>query len=532
MTFLGFTFRDASPPVAAAGPTAAQSHRRIAIALVGLGWIGLLAIFHDTAAAMVRTWYGAAAYNHGFLIFPIVGLLIWERRHSLARLRPRPSALGLAMLAGGAILWLMGQFSHVLFVREVALVAMLQAMWLAVLGPAMTRAAFFPLFYMYFAIPFGYELVPRMQDFTAAFATRALQLSGIAVLKNGIFIATPTGLFEVAEACSGLRFLIAMVALGVLFTNMAYKSWWRRGLFLALAIVVPVIANGIRAYGIIMLAYLTDNRFAAGVDHIVYGWIFFTLVMLVLLGIGVTFQDRPRLGWTGPGPRLEETPVAAPPHAGALVAMAFAALLIAGAAPAFDAYIERSTEGPAAVTLAPPEVAAPWRRVAGTNDSWQPRFVGVDAQIAETYVSQAQRVVHLYIGYYAHQREGKKLVAYGNDIAGRKVWTRASGGGATVSIEGKPVTVSSSRLVSRPGHERLVWHWYWIGGRFTANPYVAKLLELKQKLVGGSPGAAVIAVGGDIEGSQSSTAAVLQDFLDHLRLTGVSLGAGTRARRG
>jgi exosortase/archaeosortase family protein len=110
---------------------------------------------------------------------------------------------------------------------------------------------------------------------------------------HGFFIDTPVGRFEVAEACSGVKFLIAMIALGTLVAHLCFRSWTRRAVFMAACVVVPILANGVRAWGTIYVAQSRGVEFAAGFDHIVYGWIFFAIVMAVLLGAASPFFDRP-----------------------------------------------------------------------------------------------------------------------------------------------------------------------------------------------------------------------------------------------
>ena len=150
----------------------------------------------------------------------------------------------------------------------------------------------FPLGYALFLVPFGDEIVPLLQSITASLAVALTHASGVPAVVDGVFIDTPAGLFEVAEACSGVKFLVAMVALGTLVAHLCFASWKRRAAFLLVAVVVPIVANGVRAWGTIYVAQSQGIEFAAGFDHIVYGWIFFALVMIVVLGVSWRFFDR------------------------------------------------------------------------------------------------------------------------------------------------------------------------------------------------------------------------------------------------
>src|SRR5260370_17155962 len=105
-------------------------------------------------------------------------------------------------------------------------------------------------------------------------------------------IEIPEGSFEVAEACAGWRFLIASSVFGCFFAVLMYQSLIRRALFIILSVAVPIAANGLRALGIIVLAHLEGNAAAVEADHVLYGWLFFTLVILTLIAIGMMFPQK------------------------------------------------------------------------------------------------------------------------------------------------------------------------------------------------------------------------------------------------
>ena len=209
--------------------------------------------------------------------------------------------------------------------RHAGLVLMLQGAVVTVLGPNVARGLLFPLAYMVFLVPFGDFLEGPLQTITVAMVMPLLHLSGVPASVDGVLITTPNGYFEIAEACSGAKFVIAMIAYGVLVANVCYVAWPRRVAFLAMALVVPVIANGLRAYGTIYVAWWTSVDRATGIDHIVYGWVFFGIVMAAVLAIGWRWFDRdPDAAWFDPATlraepkRRADAPVAAllvlPPH--------------------------------------------------------------------------------------------------------------------------------------------------------------------------------------------------------------------------
>jgi exosortase A len=266
---------------------------RAPLGQLALAWAGLILLTRADWMEMARQWWNASTYNHILLIPPILAWLVRQRWPELARLRPQAWWPGLVWFAAGLLAWGVGSAAGVNLVSEVGAVMLLQGAVAALLGPQVTAGLLFPLAYMAFLVPFGDEIVPPLQTITAYIAIALTHASGVPASISGFFIDTPVGRFEVAEACSGVKFLIAMIALGVLVAHLSFRSGKRRALFMIACAVVPVLANGVRAWGTIYVAQSRGVAFAAGFDHIVYGWIFFAVVMTLILGVASRFYDRP-----------------------------------------------------------------------------------------------------------------------------------------------------------------------------------------------------------------------------------------------
>jgi exosortase A len=265
---------------------------RAPLARLAIVWTLLIALTWRDWSEMVRQWWDASTYNHILLVPPILAWLVRQRWPELVRLTPRAWFPGLTLLVCGALAWFSGTALAINTISQLGAVVLLQAAVLVLLGPRVAAGLLFPLGYMLFLVPFGDELVPALQAITADMAVALTQASGVPATIDGVFIDTPAGLFEVAEACSGVKFLVAMIALGTLVAHLCFASWKRRALFMAAAVIVPVLANGVRAWGTIYIAQSQGVEFAAGFDHIVYGWIFFALVMTAVLGASWRFFDR------------------------------------------------------------------------------------------------------------------------------------------------------------------------------------------------------------------------------------------------
>jgi exosortase A len=323
------TTQTIAPPAPASGAARdALGHRpALAAILIGLACLGV--VFRPEIAAATRVWSESTAYNHCYLIIPIALYLAWERRHRLAGLPvvPLPRLALLALPLGLA--WLVAERVGVMEGRQLVALTLVELLFVAVLGWRMSRALAAPLLYLYFLVPFGAFLTPVLQDFTARFTVIGLNLIGIPNFSDGYTIEIPAGTFYVAEACAGLRFLIASIAFGALYACLIYRSTRKRLIFLGVSIVVPIIANGFRALGIVVLGDMLGSAEAAAADHIIYGWIFFSVVILLLTACGLPFREDTR-----PDPVPAPAPSgAAPVGWGAALGAAFAVVLLALAGP-------------------------------------------------------------------------------------------------------------------------------------------------------------------------------------------------------
>jgi exosortase A len=481
--------------------------RRTALILAA-GVVALIALYWPAAEAAVNVWYGSTAYNHCFLIPFITGYLLWERRAVLAPLHPEPTLWPLPVMLGIGAVALLGNVMTIMEVQHFALVAMILVFALMVVGWTVFRAMLFPMLYLFFMVPSGDFLVPKLQDFTAKFVVLGLQLVGVPVLSDGVFIKIPNGLFEVAEACAGLRFLIASVAFGFLFSYLMYRTWQKRAVFVILSFIIPIIANGFRAFGIVIIAHATDGRVAAGVDHIVYGWGFFVAIMLTMMWVGLKYRDDDQ-----PLPAIGSSSLFRAHRSYPAVGVALAAVVVAAAAPAYGYWLDHRPVGHH-ITLAAPKAEAPWRISPDARDGWRPEFAGADGELREAYRGP-NGSVQLYIAYFTSQRHGAKIVSAQNRLDDETTWRRASSGSATATVDGQSMTVAKQTLTLGVDR-RIAWYLYWVDGQLTASAMRAKLLGARGTLLTGTPQAAAIVVATDVTSNEEEAERRLQDFLTHL----------------
>lgn len=460
-----------------------RSHWASSIALCLSYCVLVTLLFHQTAESIVAIWLRSQTFAHGFLIVPIVIWLIWRKRAVIAPLpvspEPRILLLGLILTVG----WSLGHVVDVLIVQQLAFVGILLTGVWSIVGTKVVRVVAFPLAFLFAGVPMGESLIMPLTNLTADTTEYLIRVSGVPVFREGNFLTLPTGRWSVVEACSGIRYLIASVTLGLVYAYLAYQRIWKRVLFVLASILIPIVANSIRAYGVVMLGHLTEMRYGTGEDHLYYGWVLFGVVMILLFWIGSFWEDPP-------ASKVDKVPLDTVVATGWPLAPRFKswglALVIASLAPLLAISMSRGEYLSDVAPLQLPQVSSEWTPLATMEWGWQPRQTDSDRQL---YVALERDgdTVGLFLYQYLSQQQGVELVD------GSQPW-RFGGGGwhvqardrVTLDLENGLGDVRVHEAVLSSGRQRLLaWTWYRVDGRYTANPYLAKMLEARQQVLEG-----------------------------------------------
>ena len=456
-------------------------HWRLALVLLASAVAWLLVWYGGTIKSMTDIYARNDTFAHGYIV-PLISMwLAWRKRHELAALVPRGSWSAIAAVPAVGLAWLLGELASVNALSQLAFTTLIILTVIVVVGGEVARKLAFPLAFLFFAVPIGEFMMPQLMTWTADFTVAALRLSGVPVYREGQQLMIPTGVWSVIEACSGLRYLIASFMVGTLFAHLMYRSLKRRLTFIALSIVVPIIANWLRAYMIVMLGHLSGNKLAVGVDHLIYGWFFFAIVIACLFALGARWREDDLPSPSAVVPQHLPSP-AAPAHrlwGATVVAVLLATVWKMG-------YLGMEYAGASSPPkLVAPQVGAPWVPLRQDISTWRPVFVNPAADFHRVFGSGDQRV-GMYLNYYRNQHADSKLVSSENKLVKSDdyTWVRTGGGTRSVDMHGKSVTVRTTTLRGSGGPELLVWEWYWIDGRLTANDYWAKAYTALARLLG------------------------------------------------
>lgn len=494
-------------------------------------WGLVLVLYWPTASAMATIWWRSDTYAHGLVVPPAALWLMWRKRAQLATLMPRPTLLGLLCMLGAALLWLAGDMVAVNAVTQFAFMALIVSAVPTLLGWQVTRALLFPLLYLFLAVPVGDFMLPQLMEWTADFTVAALRLSGIPVYREGLQFIIPSGSWSVVEACSGIRYLVASFTVGCLFAYINYQSLRKRLMFVGVAILVPLLANWLRAYMIVMLGHFSGNTLATGVDHLVYGWVFFGVVITIMFMIGARWADRAPAtpAVTHSTPRTAAGSVGTRWGVSALLA-----LVVLTAPHALNWRLQGQVHQ-GEVQLQPVAAQAGWQGTPPPAD-WVPAYEAANAMSHAGWVSPAGERVGVHVAYYRAQNYQRKLVSSTNVLVQSKddTWVQVSGGAASTQLGSEPLAVQRAELraqgsVLNADLQRLVaWQFFWVDGRLTASPAKAKLWGAWQKLKGqGDDGAIVVLYTQARQGAAADAAdAVLQTFV---RDQGAALLSSLRA---
>lgn len=452
-------------------------------------------VFWQGLSTAIDIWLISDIFNHCLFVLPAVGFFIYLKRPQLRPYVIAPNYWLLLPCIGSLLLYAIGLSGGVQLFMHVATFTFLPLSIWFFLGNKLAAKITFPLFFILFCIPIGEELIPTLQQITADMSVVMLNWSGVPIFRTGLYIEIPEGRFLVAEACSGISFFIASIVIGSLYAYLNIQSASRKILFMIIAILFPVLANAIRVFGIILTGHLTNMEHAVGADHLIYGWLFFSFVIICLIAIGELIREKTA--------DLKAQPISN--ECGSIVptkvlvtsvgillilTFSFAAwyqVILTQLEPVSEAH--KINRGAVFTPKAPGQVAP----------NWSPEFINAYDAEQGTFTHKTQ-LIDMYVAWYP-KGEGE-LISSLNRFYLEKSWTLdsrddfAGPDGLTFAIE--QIVNSQTR--------RLLTHWYVVDGKVLTDKKAAKLYEIYRIMRGDHIGSGII-----ILSQQSDNISIKQD---------------------
>ena len=460
-------------------------------AFVLCGMIGaLLLAYREPVLAMVHLWQTSDTYAHGALIPFVTLYLLYQNRDQFFARDIRICWPALLAVLGCGALWAGAALVDIEVIQQLAVVAALLSLVLFFYGTLRVTTVLFPLCFLFLAVPMGDGLIPHLVDMTADFVVVALRWSGIPVYRDGTAFVIPSGSWSVVSGCSGMRYLMATITVGMLFAYLNYRSIWRRIIFVGVALVVAIIGNWLRAYGIVMIAHLSDMKLALGVDHLIYGWVFFGILIFILMSVGMIWSEPPA---ADVGINLARQPIRPTPSAlfGAVL-LGMISLLM------WPLLVQRLSNvaevSPPPIAIAAQDLGPEWRASPPVVEGWNPYYAGDPVRSRGNY-SSGEDHLGWDVAWYGKQSQGVEVINAANYLVAEKTdpWRLKDAPVSTSGPASNP-NATESILRERAGDGQLiVWQWYWVGGHTTVDRLLSKLYELNSLLRGhGNPGASIL----------------------------------------
>lgn len=455
--------------------------------IVGFTITLVVAVYWPTFSRMVDMW-ALSTYRYAWLVYPIALYLFWRNRHALAAEDQKGSWLGVALAAVAVFVWLLARATGTQTVEFVSVTLLIIATFWAISGTDAARKAAFPLGLLLAAVPTGEFFINYLMESTADTSAVLLGIVGVPAYRDGMFLMLPGGTFEVAEACGGLRYLLAGIFASLAFAYLSWSSVRKRLVFVLLAAVTMVIANGVRAFIVMYVASATHMQVLK--DHRLFGMVLFIAVFIGLIYVGERYADpiAPRTDPDAARP--------APGPGGMPLAAALAVLLIIAAGPSF-LYAQSRQAAPAVAAEKLPGFdgctgPAAWER------NWTPVFAAADYLRRGSYRCGDYRA-NAYVAGYVNQQQGKELISFGN-----RIWPhdwRRNVIESTIRVASSAGAVNVRQaFVQEQGRSMLIWYWYQVGDAATDSEIAVKLRSALHVLSLNPVRSSVVAVSVDVPG--------------------------------
>lgn len=467
-------------------------------------WLG---IFWEPIISAARIWYISEIFQHGFFVIPAAFYFIWRERDQLNGLQPQANYWVLLLLVPFFLLAGLGDAGGIQVFQHIAAFTILPLMIWLLVGNRIARILWFPLCFMLFSIPIGEELVPHLQKITADLAIMMLNLTSIPSYNTGLYIEIPEGKFVVAEACSGIRFFVGSIVFGAVYSHISYRSFKRKLAFMALAVIVPLLANALRVFTIVLIGHYIDMQYASGADHLIYGWVFFAIVLFLLILFGETFREK--------SPQKSE--------ASALPANDSASSPVEQSAHSSSALTEKAWQPwtfsgksyPALICLlltfglwqfsfsSDPEISSAQLDRAILEDiaterplvgSWAPVIKGASDHYQAYLSGHYSSRVALFVAWYPQIRDEHELISSANAYYDKEHWSPVGSSQYALGDAGSGSYANLIEIVSARGEKRWLVYWYQLDKMALASSIKTKLHQALDVMLGGEGGGALVII--------------------------------------
>jgi len=483
-------------------------------------------IFHK----LILQWWNDPNYSHGFLIIPISLYLLWSRKDEFVRLKPEPSWYGVVVLLFAGILYILGQIAGELFTQRISLIIITAGLVLSFGGIPLWKITRASIAYLLFMVPLPYIVYDSIAFPLKLMATKismeALQLIGISIFSEGNIIYLPNITLEVADACSGIRSLVSVLALSVIIAIKMHKLSWKRYLLVFLSIPIVLFCNILRIVVTGILASY-NPELSRGFFHSFSGELIFIAGVFMILGMSILMREenskKEKPDTLNTENKLQD--MSSIQSLSASPAVPLTGVMVLICAWLITLQSANVTAKPIEKPLANfPNRIDGFHKVAdGQLDKKILSVLGVDEYLIRTFDGPDSYPVTLYIGYFEDQKEGAMIHSPKHCYPGSG-WFPLSSKIIELKLPGSNRSIRINEYILKRGDTtELVYYWYHSRGRVIANEYVDRVYMILDSITKKRSDGALIRISGpadDLERAKGlqrrfiqKLFSVLDDFL-------------------
>ena len=448
---------------------------------------------------LVSQWWSNDIYSYGFLIPAISGYFVWILRKELFQFPLVPNyPCGLSILLLGLLLLLTGEVGGVMVIQWLSLIISLAGLVLFLMGTHFLGKLWFPIAYLLFMIPFWEIVTDRLhfpfQNFSAIMGATLLRLTNIPVYQNGVYIQLPNITLQVARVCSGVSYLLAVVAISLPTAIFFLEGWYRRILLISIAVAIAILSNGLRVGLIGLLSYHGIGGDIHGPFHILQG-LFVSAVGYVAIFFGLWLLSKRssassnRFTKRGAAESIYSKISGSKSLISPVVCVVVLLMLAGG-------YIHFHT--PSRIPLKMsfsffPSQIDEWNSKEVPSFFTNYRDFGVDKELSRIYGTSSGDSVRIYVGYFEYQKQAKELIS--NET------TELLNHATKIKVGMNPHGyVEINKLIQKDGAKnRLTLFWYDLNGRIVTDKYMAKAYTIWDAFTRGRTNGAVIILTTDFQ---------------------------------
>jgi EpsI family protein len=459
-------------------------------------------VYYPVILTMIREWSERDDYSHGFLI-PFISLyFVWHKRHELRHIPIEPNIIcGLILIIIGSLMLLTGYIGSVIMVQQISVLIVIPGIVLTLLGTNYLKALILPLAYLIFMIPTILDLVIGnihwpFQLFGATVAEKLLNILNIPVFREVNSLQLPNITLEVANACSGVRYLISIVAISIPLAFFTQRKNSQRLLLIVSAIIIGILINPLRIALIGMWIYYTGKD-VHGPSHIFQGFfvsqVGFVFLFILAWVFSKIFSNKMNLSQKIKDSTKNSFTVDTNRFNKALITVIISFAIIGGL---IFIYAPKAISLKTPLNNIPLIIGGEWRSEDVNKFKNSFDIEGADYELSRIYRNSLGREIDLYIGYYEAQKEDKKFIYYKL----QKLYDNSKE--IKIPVSGHNLIRINKAVQRNLENDTVVLYWYDINGKNVADRYEAKLITTLDGLVHRRTNGAIIIISSDLYNSE------------------------------